>query len=286
LLDASAPGPVRVLVVEADNKVAASMVAALAAGGMIATAVSSAAASQVEYENSHPGIVLIGLPLPDSWEFELVRHYAATNACGVIVAATDWAEAAGIAGLEAGADDFIAKPVMLDNLVARVRAVSRRLHRTLSPTAPMARDKSRAELDEQPVITVDAMRRCLVGPTGERTLLTEAELSALETLLDAKGASVSREWLGRVALRRLIRVDDRSVDQLVMKLRRKLSAQGVSERAILSARRQGYVIPEPTLFRAILTAATPQAERRRASALIATARIPTEVETTTDVTLQ
>lgn len=257
------------------------MVAALAGGGMVATAVSSAAASQEEYENSHPSIVLIGLPLPDSWEFELVRHYAATNACGVIVAAADWAEAAGIAGLEAGADDFIAKPVLLDNLVARVRAVSRRLNRTLSPTSPMPRDKSKAQLQDQPMITVDATRRCLIGPTGERTLLTEAELSALETLLDAKGASVSREWLGRVALRRLIRVDDRSVDQLVMKLRRKLSAQGVSERAILSSRRQGYVIPEPTLFRAILTGASPPMEPP-----LPTALLPNDLERTAEATLR
>lgn len=247
------PSILRVLVVEADRATASDLVSALTAGGMEAVAVDTAAASHLAFDIAQPSIVLIGLPLSDSLEFDLVRHYAATNACGVIVAATDWAEAAGIAGLEAGADDFIAKPVLLDNLVARIRAVSRRLNRSLSPTAPMTRDKTAAELENQPVITVDATRRCLVGPTGERTLLTEAELSALETLLDAKGASVSREWLGRVALRRLIRVDDRSVDQLVMKLRRKLSAQGVSERAILSARRQGYVIPEPELFRASVT---------------------------------
>ncbi len=254
--DIAAP-TLRVLVVEADEKAAFGMVDALVAGGMKAVAVATAAASHLAFDSLQPGIVLIGLPLPDSWEFDLVRHYAATNACGVILAATDWAEAAGIAGLEAGADDFIAKPVLLDNLVARVRAVSRRLHRSLSPTIPMPRDKTPAQLEDQPVITVDASRRCLVGPTGERTLLTEAELCALETLLDANGASVSREWLGRVALRRLIRIDDRSVDQLVMKLRRKLSAQGVSERAILSARRQGYVIPDPALFRASVTGLLP-----------------------------
>ncbi len=233
------------------------MVEVLVAGGMKAVAVATAAASHLAFDSLQPGIVLIGLPLPDSWEFDLVRHYAATNACGVILAAADWAEAAGIAGLEAGADDFIAKPVLLDNLVARVRAVNRRLHRSLSPSTPMPRDKTPAQLEDQPVITIDPSRRCLVGPTGERTLLTEAEMCALETLLDANGASVSREWLGRVALRRLIRIDDRSVDQLVMKLRRKLSAQGVSERAILSARRQGYVIPDPALFRASVIGALP-----------------------------
>lgn len=270
----------RVLVVEADEKAAFGMVDALVAGGMKAVAVATAAASHLAFDSLQPGIVLIGLPLPDSWEFDLVRHYAATNACGVILAATDWAEAAGIAGLEAGADDFIAKPVLLDNLVARVRAVNRRLHRSLSPTIPMPRDKTPAQLEEQPVITVDASRRCLVGPTGERTLLTEAELCALETLLDANGASVSREWLGRVALRRLIRIDDRSVDQLVMKLRRKLSAQGVSERAILSARRQGYVIPDPALFRASVTGLLPSMPDTPRSGLVVSHAVAVAEEVT------
>ena len=60
---------------------------------------------------------------------------------------------------------------------------------------------------------------------------------------------MSRDWLGRAALKRALHADDRSVDQLVLKLRRKLSAGGAPERTILSARRQGYVIPDPSLFR-------------------------------------
>ena len=70
-------------------------------------------------------------------------------------------------------------------------------------------------------------------------------------LLDAGGVSVSREWLSRIALKRPLHADDRAVDQLVMKLRRKLASQGASDRVILSARRQGYMIADPSLFRAI-----------------------------------
>ena len=100
-------------------------------------------------------------------------------------------------------------------------------------------------------IYIDPAQRCLIGNGGERTALTEAEMSALDTLLDAAGNSVSREWLSRIALKRPLHADDRAVDQLVMKLRRKLASQGASDRVILSARRQGYVIADPSLFRAV-----------------------------------
>jgi len=122
-------------------------------------------------------------------------------------------------------------------LVARIRALHRRMHRPQS--------------DRMLRIYIDPAQRCLIGATGERTSLTEAEMSALDTLLDAGGVSVSREWLSRIALKRPLHADDRAVDQLVMKLRRKLASQGASDRVILSARRQGYMIADPSLFRAI-----------------------------------
>jgi DNA-binding response OmpR family regulator len=139
--------------------------------------------------------------------------------------------------LETGADDYMVKPAPARELVARIRALHRRMNRPQS--------------DRMLRIYIDPAQRCLIGATGERTALTEAEMSALDTLLDAGGVSVSREWLSRIALKRPLHADDRAVDQLVMKLRRKLASQGASDRVILSARRQGYMIADPSLFRAI-----------------------------------
>ena len=99
-----------------------------------------------------------------------------------------------------------------------------------------------------PRTLLDSARRCLDGPGTVNTTLTEAEFSALETLIGAEGVSVSREWLGRVALRRPLSADDRSIDQLVMKLRRKLATHGIPERAIMSSRGLGYIVPEPNRF--------------------------------------
>ena len=95
---------------------------------------------------------------------------------------------------------------------------------------------------------MDVTHRELIGLNGAACALTEAEMLAFDALIDAAGAPVSRDWVGRVALKRPLHPEDRSVDQLVLKLRRKLSALGCPERVILSVRRQGYVLADPGLF--------------------------------------
>ncbi|MCW3477614.1 response regulator transcription factor [Limobrevibacterium gyesilva] len=225
----------RILIVEDTATVAATIQAGLHQAGMTTELAVTGAEALTLKESFRPDIALIDLGLPDVCGLHLVERFAHDGACGVIVVTANGEETARIDGLETGADDYIVKPVALRELVARVRALHRRMQRP-------------AEL-RPGTILVDHARRSLVGPTGKRTPLTEAELAALETLLDAEGVSVSREWLSRAALKRAPHAEDRSVDQLVLKLRRKLAMHGASPRTILSARRQGYVIADPTLFR-------------------------------------
>jgi DNA-binding response OmpR family regulator len=162
--------------------------------------------------------------------------------CGVLVMLGEDSEAARVEVLDRGADDVLSETVPLRELAARLCAVGRRVARHA------------VESEAGAAILLDVSHRCLIGPDGTHTPLSEAEFVALETLLDADGAPVAREWLGRVALKRPLHPDDRSVDQLVLKLRRKLSATGAAERTILSARRQGYVIADPSRFRANIAA--------------------------------
>ncbi len=228
-------GKLRVLVVEDVPTVAASIQAALMAAGMEVELAMTGAEAIERKASFKPEIILVDLGLPDMGGIELVERFAADGDCGVIVVTANDEEGQRIAGLDTGADDYMVKPVPGRELAARIRAV----HRRMSKPAAL----------RQLRIYVDPAQRCLVGQDGRRTLLTEAELSALETLLDAAGSSVARDWLSRVALKRPLHADDRAVDQLVMKLRRKLQEQGASERVILSARRQGYMIADPSLFR-------------------------------------
>ena len=234
----------RVLIVEDIAPVAAAVAAALRASGMAVELAANGMDAMERKAGFRPDIVLLDLQLPDMNGLDLVERFARDGDCGLIVVTANGDESSRVDGLDRGADDYLVKPVPMRELAARIRALYRRLTRAeIRPVAPPSTQ-----------IVLDQAHRCLIGMNGDQTPLSEAEFTALETLLDADGAPVSRDWLGRVALKRPLHADDRSVDQLVLKLRRKLSASGAVERTILSARRQGYVIPDPSLFRLAIAA--------------------------------
>jgi len=220
----------RILIVEDTPAVAVALQAGLHAAGMTTDLAETAAEAIARKASFWPDIVLIDLGLPDHAGFTLVEQFATAADCGVIVAADSAEET----GRGAGADDFVVKPVRMQELASRIRAVYRR--------------KQRPAERRSGAIIIDRARQRLIGPNGDATVLTEAELAALETLIDAEGATVSREWLSRVALKRELRADDRSVDRLVLGLRHKLAAHGATARVILSVRRQAYVLPDTRPF--------------------------------------
>ena len=228
-------GPLRVLMVEDVPTVAAAMKAALLQSGMDVEVVATGTEALTAKDKFRPEIVLVDLELPDMNGIKLVEVFARDGDVGVLVVTSNDEIGMRVAGLDTGADDYIVKPVPARELVARIQAVHRRMSKP--PAARRLR------------IFVDHTQRTLIGNSGDKTMLTEAEMAALDTLLEAAGSSVSREWLSRIALKRPLHAEDRAVDQLVMKLRRKLTEHGASPRVILSARRQGYVIADPSLFR-------------------------------------
>ena len=191
---------IRVLVVEDVPTVALNVQSVLLQAGMEAEIAETGAEAWERKASFLPEIALIDLGLPDVEGFELVARFAQAGDCGIILLTANDEESARVMALETGADDYMVKPAPTRELVARIRALHRRMNR------PQA--------DRTLRIYIDPAQRCLISAVGERTALTEAEMSALDTLLDAGGTSVSREWLSRIALKRPLHADDRAVDQL------------------------------------------------------------------------
>ena len=227
----------RVLVVEDVATVAARIAAALRAEGMEVLCAPNGADAQQARGSFQPDMVLLDLSLPDVNGLDLVHGFTAGGA-GVIVVTASAEEEARVTALDTGADDYMVKPVLVNELSARIRAVHRRLQGRAKPMASLR-------------IAVDPTQRLVTMPDGQNTALTEAEMLTMEALLQANAQPVSRDDISLLALRRKLHDDDRSVDQLVMKLRRKLGEIGCGERVILSVRRQGYVISTPSLFQLI-----------------------------------
>lgn len=226
------PRGIRVLIVENVATLAAAIQSVLQQAGMQTEMAASGVEALTLDDRFAPGIALVNLDLPDGSGLDLVQRFA-TAGRGVI-AITD--EATRPRALEHGADDCMIKPLALRELVARIKALHRRSR--FPQAAPAG------------TVAVDHARHLLTGPGGRATPLSEAEYLVLNTLLEAGGASVSRDWLCRVALKRTLHAGDHGVDQIVHKLRRKLADHGAPARTILAVRAQGYVIGDPTVFHA------------------------------------
>jgi DNA-binding response OmpR family regulator len=141
-----------------------------------------------------------------------------------------------VVGLELGADDYLAKPFNLRELLARVRAVLRRFD---SGRAAPARDPERGRWGFAGW-QLDRRTRRLTDPDGAPVALTKGEYSLLVAFLDAPQRPLSREHLLQ-ATRVHEDVFDRSIDVQILRLRRKLEREPSAPRVIKTERGVGYV---------------------------------------------
>jgi len=239
------PNP-SVLVVEDDPDVALMLRRFIERQGMkVAWASTGAEAARLK-ESMRPDIVLVDLSLPDVDGKQLVKRFANQRDCGVIVVSGRADEVDRVVGIELGADDYVTKPPLMNELVARIRAVHRRSIRTHAaqaqaeaapPAAPAA--PSQVTIGS---VRVDLRRRLATGGDNVPIHLTAAEFAALEQLIAAAPNPVPRETLCTNALRRPFHAEDRGVDQLILSLRRKLFADDAALSVIISVRGQGYAI--------------------------------------------
>ncbi len=175
-------------------------------------------------------LVVLDLMLPDASGLDLCRDLRTTSSVPVILLTALKEDVDRIIGLEIGADDYLGKPFNPRELVARIRAVLRRV----APGEPQGAAPRafcfagfRAEPD---------LRR-VTGADGSDVPLTGAEFDLLMAFLERPGRILSREQLLDITKGREAGPFDRSVDVLVSRLRRKLGDQGAFQ--ILKTLRNG-----------------------------------------------
>jgi phosphate regulon transcriptional regulator PhoB len=166
-----------------------------------------------------PDLIVLDLMLPELDGLEVCRRLrrdTSTASVPIIMLTAKSDEVDRIVGLEMGADDYVAKPFSPKELVARVRAVLRRVHP--NHATPV--------LSVGP-ITLDAARHA-VSLHGRAIVLTPKEFDLLQALLEAAGRVLSREFLlNRVwGYARADVIESRTVDVHVRRLRAKLGASG------------------------------------------------------------
>lgn len=150
-----------------------------------------------------------------------------------------------IVALETGADDYVAKSLGPRELLARLRAVLRRVApadssaNPVPPNAPAA-GATVAAVTRQPW-TIDLRRHLVVAPDGVPLALTNLEFEAVDYLSRNAGRLITRDELSLALLARPYTPLDRSVDNMLSRIRKALEPHMQDEPAIRSIRGRGYI---------------------------------------------
>ena len=204
-----------VLLVEDDPSVASSVMDGLASSGLALTHVSNGADAIAHALHKQPDIVLLDLGLPDMDGQDVCRSIRASSQVPIIILSARADEIDRVLALEFGADDYMVKPVGLRELVARIKAVSRRA--SAPKLDPMATQQiGPIEMDR---------RKHVVSVAGEEVYLTPKEFALLAYLATDPGAVFRRkDLLGEVWGTEWY-VTPKTVDAHVASLRKKLGHQ-------------------------------------------------------------
>jgi len=162
-------------------------------------------------------LVVLDIMMPGEDGLSLCRHLRETTAVPVILLTAMGEETDRIIGLELGADDYISKPFNPRELLARIRSVLRRTHALPPNTEPKA-----GERFSFAGWTLDTDNRNLENNSGETTTLSTGEFNLLLAFLRRPNAVLSREQLLDLTKGRAAALFDRSIDNQVSRLRRKI----------------------------------------------------------------
>ena len=237
----------RILVVEDEPAIAESVAYALKRDGFDAVTASNAAHAELATDGS--SLIVLDLMLPDGSGFDLISKWRhAGIETPIIVLSSRDEEADRIAALESGADDYVTKPFSPREVVARVRAVLRRVGQNVSePAGPPVESSSGPG---KQVLRVDASTRRAYFREVEIEL-TRVEFDLLSSMLAEPGRVYTRARLIDTVWGDGFAISDRTVDSHIKSLRRKVSDAGGEPGLIETVRGVGYRITESDLINSL-----------------------------------
>ena len=183
---------------------------------------------------AQPDLILLDLNLPEIDGLDVCRELRKGSAVPIIMITARGEEIDRVVGLELGADDYLAKPFSVRELLARIKAVLRRAAQPALKTAEpgsVLRGRGGLQLDPE---------TRLVSAMGIAILLTRLEFDLLNLLLANAGRVLTRERLLEQAWGYDFAGDTRAVDSAVKRLRAKLRAVSVESDSIEAVRGVGY----------------------------------------------
>ncbi len=189
-------------------------------------------------EDGEPDVVILDVNMPGEDGLSLTRFLRGSCETGIIMLTAAGDVVDRIVGLEMGADDYLAKPVDLRELLARIKAVMRR-----AKAAPRDGGRARQAGERVPFgrCTLDLAACKLFGPDDNEIALTAMEFDLLRVFAEHAGRVLNRDQLLELAHDRNWDPFDRSIDIRISRLRRKIENDPKKPAVIRTVRGMGYL---------------------------------------------
>jgi DNA-binding response OmpR family regulator len=226
----------RVLIVDDDPSVRELLSDYLSQHGYEVALAASGEAMRAELARALPAVVLLDIGLPGEDGLTLARFVRERYDIGIIMVTGADTVIDRVAGLEVGADDYIAKPFDPRELRARLKSVLRRLQGQGAAEPKALRDAVTIG-----ACTLNLRSRELRDAKGRDVPITAMEFSLLKTFLDHPNQVLSRDQLLSLTRNREWEPFDRSIDIRIARLRRKIEEDPDRPRAIKTVRGAGYM---------------------------------------------
>jgi len=233
------PAPAHILIVDDEAEVRRLLEAGLQAEGYAVSAAADGAGLLAILDKKPVDLITLDVRLGGEDGFNLAREVRARNNIPIIMISGKGDMIDRVVGLELGADDYIAKPFHMREVLARVRAVLRR-YENQGPAPSRGAHAEKGPRFEFEGWLLDPARRALTTPEGGAAELTTAEFNLLHVLLERPGRVLSRDELMDLLKGHDWTPLDRSIDGLVARLRKKIERGDVPQ-LVKTVRGVGYV---------------------------------------------
>ncbi|GAA4166711.1 response regulator [Phytohabitans flavus] len=221
----------RILVVDDEPQILRTLRINLRARGYDVDTAADGATALEAAARRPPDLVVLDLGLPDVDGVEVIRRLRGWTAVPVIVLSGRASSADKVAALDGGADDYITKPFGVDELLARIRAATRRV------SSPAGGDRSQLHIGQH---TVDFADRVVRAADGSAVRLTPTEWHLLEILARHPGKLVSQRQLLEQVWGPTYTNETHYLRQYMAQLRRKLEADPAHPKHLLTEPGMGY----------------------------------------------
>ncbi len=180
-------------------------------------------------------LIVLDVMMPGEDGISVCRRLGAEGSMPILLLTALGEETDRIVGLEVGADDYLPKPFNPRELLARIKAILRRTER--QPQTPGAPTGDRLRFAGW---TLDTDTRRLVAADGREETLTSADFRLLTALLARPRFVLSRDQLLEITQGRAAHVFDRTIDNQISRLRRKIERDPAAPEIIVTIRGGGY----------------------------------------------